>query len=127
MPLLFLIAAVASVVALSILALSIVLGAGLCFSKRFRTVGIYVLVVPTLSALLAVTASWGAAFLCDRLSHGRTAEAAERWQVLAVWAWPIGFGAGGIGGALVGVLMGILINRRRSRRLRMETSPAGAI
>jgi hypothetical protein len=123
MLLVFLLFGLASLAVLGVLLFSIILGAGLCFTARFRTLGIFVLLVPTLSALSAATASWGAMLLCDWLSQGASVEAWERWQVLAFWAWPIGFGFGGIAGMVLGLLIAVLINRRRARNARLKVSP----
>lgn len=112
MALFFVIFGLASLAALGVLALSVILGAVLCFTKRFRTVGIFVLLVPTLSASLAATLSWGAVFLCNLFAEGASPAAWERWQVLAFWAWPIGFVVGGMVGGMLGILIGILIVRR---------------
>jgi hypothetical protein len=115
-PLLFLAFGVASVAAVGVVVLSFVAGIVLWFT-RFRTVGIFIMLVPSLSGLLAVATSWGAAFLCASISErpGISLDAWERWQILALWAWPIGFIVGGSAGAALGILLGLLIVRRRSR------------
>jgi MFS family permease len=116
MQLILLVFGLASMAALAVLVFSIVFGTVLCFTKRFRIVGIFVLLVPPLSALLAVTGSWGATFLCDWLSNGQSLDAAQVWQVLALWSWPIGFALGGIAGAVLGALIAIFIMRKRTSK-----------
>lgn len=112
MPLLLLILALLSLVNLGAVALSIVLGAVLCITKRFRTVGIFVLLVPTLSAAFATAFSRGAALLVDSLSHGASPADMQRRQALALWAWLVGLVGGGMAGGVFGILVGTLIVRR---------------
>jgi hypothetical protein len=117
MPLLFFIFGLASVALLGMLLLSVILGAGLCISTRFRSIGIFVLLVPTLAACAAGSGSWGLAFLVDSISKSSASpEAYQRWQVLALWAWPAGFVVGGVIGAGAGVLISLLVLQRQRRR-----------
>jgi hypothetical protein len=121
MPVLFITFGLASVAALGILVLSIVLGATLCITKRMRTAGVFVLLVPPCSAVMAVALSWGLAFVCDALSHGASPAAYQRWQVLAFWAWPIGFVLGGLAGGMIGIAVAVLIVRRTVRGMTWTT------
>ena len=121
MLLLFVAFGLASVAALVLLIGSIVLGIALCFSQRFRTAGVFVLLVPTFAAPAAVLGSWGLAFLFDSLSKGAASpQAWQRWQVFTLWAWPVGF----IGGAAIGGLTGAVISFLIVKRLRGRTASA---
>jgi hypothetical protein len=113
MPFLFLVFGVISVAALGILLVSILSGTVFLFT-RFRTMGILVLLIPTLSAMSALAMSWGAAFYCDSMSQraGISIETYQRWQVLALWAWPLGFVVGALSGAVFATLVGVLIVKR---------------
>jgi ribose/xylose/arabinose/galactoside ABC-type transport system permease subunit len=73
------------------------------------------MLVPSLSSLLAVAASWTAMLLCASMSGrpGISLDAWERWQILTLWAWPVGFAVGGLAGAALGMLAGAIIVRRR--------------
>lgn len=114
MPVLFVIFGLASLAALAVLAGSIILGIVLCLSKRFKTAGVFVLFVPTLVTIAAVFGSWGLAVLLDRLSRSAASpEAWQRYQVLTLWAWPIGFVGGAVLGGIAGVLIALLIVKRR--------------
>ena len=116
MLLLFLIFGIATVVVLGFALVSLIAGVGMCFSKRWRMVSIFVLIVPTLSAAAASLGSWGLAFMVASLSDGAATPGAwQQWQVLAIWAWPAGFATGGFAGAGLGLLISLLIARRRSR------------
>ena len=116
MLLLFLIFGIATVVVLAIVLVSLIAGVGMCFSQRFRTAGIFVLLVPTLSAASAGLGSWGLAFLVASLSDGAASPKDwQQWQVLAIWAWPAGLAIGGLAGAGLGLLLSLLIARRRSK------------
>ena len=124
MPLFFLIFALASLAAAGVLLLSVAIGAWLLFSGRSRTLGIFLLVVPTLSALSAVAASWGGAFWFNSLSAGaRSPGELQRLQVMALWAWPVGFVVGGVAGASVGTAITALVARRPPPDKRRATSP----
>jgi hypothetical protein len=128
MLLLFLIFGIATVVVLGSALVSLIAGVGMCFSKRFRTAGIFVLLVPTMAAASAGLGSWGLAFLVDSLSDG--AASPEDWQqsqVLAIWAWPAGFAIGGLAGAGLGLLLSLLIARRRSMVSRRSDIPGHVI
>jgi hypothetical protein len=121
MQLLFIIFGLASAAILVILLLSIVAGVALCISKRFRRVGAFVLLVPTFAAFAAGATSWGLAFLLDSMS--KRVSSPQAWQVcqvLALWAWPVGLIAGGIFGAVMGVLLACLLVKRRPRTLLSE-------
>ena len=86
MPLLFLIFALVSLVGVGCLLLSLVVGAWLLRTRPSSPIGIFVLIVPTLSAVSALATSWGLAFLVDSLSKSAAStDAWQRWQVLALW------------------------------------------
>jgi hypothetical protein len=118
MPFLFLIFGLTSV-AIGVLFLgSIVLGLSLQRTKRFKTLGVFVLLMPTLAAIGAGWSSWGLAFWADSMSKSATTpESWQRWQVLAFWAWATGLGVGATLGATLGGLLGLLIIKRRRTRL----------
>ena len=119
MPLLFLIFALVSLVGVGCLLLSLVVGAWLLRTRPSSPIGIFVLIVPTLSAVSALATSWGLAFLVDSLSKSAAStDAWQRWQVLALWAWPIGFVVGGATGAAIGTLIGVFVNRRKRDKAR---------
>lgn len=56
-------------------------------------------------------------FVCASMSEraGISVDAWERWQVLALWAWPLGFAVGGFAGAALAIVIGALIVKWRSR------------
>jgi len=111
--LLFVIFGLASLAAAGILLLSLAVGAWLFWTRRSRTLGIFLLLVPTLAAVSAVALSWGAGFWFNSLSQkAATLDASRRYDVLAFWAWPVGFVAGGIGGAALGLVITTLVARR---------------
>ena len=117
MLLLFGVFGILSLAALGVLLASILSGTTLLFT-RFKTVGLFVLLIPSLSAVLAVGLSWGAAFYCNSMSErpGISLQSWERWQVLALWAWPLGFILGGFTGAGFGTIVGVGIVKRRNRK-----------
>jgi hypothetical protein len=113
---LFLVFGLATIALVGVLAISLLAGVGLCFSKRLRPAGVFVLLVPSLSVLAAGVGSWGLASLVASVSAGESSvEAWERWQVLALWAWPVGFVVGGLTGGALGLLLAIHIVKRRRR------------
>jgi hypothetical protein len=124
MLLFFVLLALASILAFGILLVSLAVGAWLLLTGRSRTVGLFVLITPTLSALSAVLTSWGAMFLCDSLSHSAgSLDAWQRWQILAFWAGPLGFGFGGFAGASIGALISAMLIRRTPSDNRSANSP----
>ncbi len=113
----FVLFALVCLAALGIFLISIVAGTILCFIPRHRTLGTFVLVIPTMSALVAALSSWGAMFFFDWLARRAASPAAmQRWEIVSFWSWPVGFLAGGAGGAALGVACGLMIVRRRVRR-----------
>lgn len=117
MPITFVLFALACIAALAIFLLAMAAGAILCMMPRYRTAGIFVLAVPTTSAITAASLSWGAMFFFDWLARrAGTPAAMERWEIVAFWSWPMGFLAGGVSGAVIGVACGLMIVRWRVRR-----------
>ena len=100
----------------AVFVLSLVIGAGLCVTRRFRSAGVFVLLVPTISAATAFVGSWGLAFLCESASKtAESLETSQQWLNRAFWAWPIGFVLGAVAGGLVGArLSSIVLGRRRN-------------
>jgi hypothetical protein len=122
--LIFALLAFATLAAAGVLVLCILLGAGLCFSRRFRRIGIFLSIVPSVAVAAGIGFSWGAAFVVDALSaRAASPEAFERWQILALWIWAAGFVVGGIVGAIAGLAIAILVTRRMSRRQRTDVIP----
>ena len=124
MPVLFIIFGLATAAILGALLVWVVIGGALFSSSRFKAVGIFVLIVPTLATLAAVTGSWGLAFAIDALStHATSAHAWQQWQVLAFWAWPAGFILGGIAGGGFGALVSYAIVKRRPKERGRRSRP----
>jgi hypothetical protein len=115
---LLIIFALASVVGLGCLLLALIVGAWLLRTRPSSPIGVFVLIVPTLSTVSALATSWALASFLDSLSKSAaSADAWQRWQVLALWAWPIGFIVGGETGAAAGTLTAVLVVRhKRSSR-----------
>ena len=115
MQLLIILFGLASLAEAAVCALSLVVGTGLCVSRRFRPVGVFVLLVPTISAATAFVGSWSLAFFCERASKSAgSLEASQQWLNRAFWAWPIGLVLGAVAGGLVGALLSsIILGRRR--------------
>jgi hypothetical protein len=116
MELLIILFGFASLAGAAVFVLSLVVGTGLCMTRRFRTVGVFVLLVPTTSAATAFAGSWGLAFLCESASKtAASLETSQQWTNRAFWAWPIGFVLGAVVGGLVGALLSsTILGRRRS-------------
>jgi hypothetical protein len=114
----FLIFGVLSFAALGIAAFAALFGVALCAKgHKTRPAGLFVMLVPCFSALAALTFSWGALLWADSQATASTDEWWERWQILAIWFWPIGFAAGALIGGLVGVALSVFVIRWLSARV----------
>jgi len=66
MQLLIILFGFASLAGAAVFVLSLVVGTGLCLTRRFRSVGVFVLLVPTISAAMAFVGSWSLAAPANR-------------------------------------------------------------
>ena len=118
MPLLFLLVWIVTVAGLGMIGLSIIVGAVLCFRTGFRRVGVFLLLIPSLSWAFAVVFSSGATLLLLS-SYSTAAGHGESWASLA---WPVAFLVGGATGAASGAAIAVLITRRMGLPATVEVS-----
>ena len=100
---LFLIAAVLTGILCLIALASIVGGTVFFFVPRLRPLASWVLFIPSLAALGAAGGAWGCGYLGVQT---------DGMSALPFWAWIGGLLAGGVLGAVVGVLLAWLFRRR---------------
>jgi predicted DNA repair protein MutK len=102
MQLIFLIAAVLTIILGLLVVGSVVLGLAFACIRRTRAIAPFVLFVPTLAALGAGVGSWGLAWLANE----HYARAPSNFAgVLPFWAWIFGL----LGGAVLGLVAGLVL------------------
>jgi hypothetical protein len=108
MPALFLLAAVITILLALMFVGFLVAGIVCCFILRLRFLVPYLLLVPTLAALGAVSGSWGLGYLTYRIS--------DPMSVLPFWGYVVGLPLGGALGFLAGFGLASFVNWKLAAR-----------